>query len=107
MRERLLRKQHNNLSIHRPIPLLRNLVSKHLERQNRASKCLTQNPEKRKQGISHLLQSPSPSSKSDVYKKAWVTSTPSNRGRSSVSDTVKDKLLSFLKQPDIPYCNPG
>ena len=34
VRERLLRKQHNNLSIHRPIPLLRNLVSKHLERQN-------------------------------------------------------------------------
>ena len=36
-----------------------------------------------------------------------LKSTPSNRGRPSVSDTVKDKLLSFLKQPDILYCNPG
>ena len=34
MRERLLRKQQNNLSIYQPIPLLKNLVSKHLESQN-------------------------------------------------------------------------
>ena len=34
MRERPLRKQQNNLSIHQPILLLKNLVNKHLERQN-------------------------------------------------------------------------
>ena len=71
------------------------------------SKHLPQSPEKRKQVITHLLQSLPPSSKADRYKKAWLTRTPSNRGRSSVSDTVKDKLLSFLKQPDILYCNTG
>ena len=42
-----------------------------------------------------------------MYKKARLTSTPSNLGKPSVSDTVKYKLLSFLKQPDILYCNPG
>ena len=35
-----------------------------------------------------------------MYKKARLASTPSNWGRPSVSDTDKDKLLSFLKQPD-------
>ena len=34
VRERLLRKQQNNLSLHQPILLLKNLVSKHVERQN-------------------------------------------------------------------------
>ena len=75
--------------------------------KHRASKHLPQSPEKRKQAITQLLQSLSLSSKADVYKKARLTSTPSNQGRPSVSDTVKDKLLSFLKQPDISYCNPG
>ena len=34
VRERLLRNQQNNLSLHQPILLLKNLVSKHVERQN-------------------------------------------------------------------------
>ena len=34
VKERLLRKQQNNLSLHQPILLLKNLVSKHVERQN-------------------------------------------------------------------------
>ena len=54
-----------------------------------------------------MLQSPSASSKSEVYRKIWHTSTPSNQGRPSVFDTVKEKLLTFLKQPHISYCNPG
>ena len=46
--------------------------------KHRTSKHLPWRPEKRKQIITHLLQSLSPSSKSDVYKKAWLASTPSN-----------------------------
>ena len=42
-----------------------------------------------------------------MSKIARLTSTPNNGGRPSVSDTVKDKLLSFVKQPDISYGNPG
>ena len=75
--------------------------------KRRASKHLARSPEKRKQVIIHLLQSLSPSSKADVYKKSRLTSIPSNQGRPSVSDSAKDKLLSFLKQPDISYCSPG
>ena len=73
----------------------------------RACKHISRSPEKRKQVITHLLQSLSPSSKADVYKNAWLTSTPSKQGRPSVSVTVKGKLLLFLKQPDIFHCNPG
>ena len=35
-----------------------------------------------------------------MYRTIWRTSTPSNQGRPSVFDTVKEKLLTFLKQPD-------
>ena len=63
--------------------------------KHRASKHLPWSPEKIKQVITHLLQSLPPSSKSDVHKKAWLTSTPSNWGRPSVSHTVKDKLIVF------------
>ena len=74
--------------------------------KHRASKHLPWSPEKRKQVITHLLQNLSPSSKADEYKKVHLTSTLSNQGRPSVSDTVKDKMVLFLKQPDISYCNP-
>ena len=42
-----------------------------------------------------------------MYKKDRLTSTPSNHERPSVADTIKDKLLSFLKEAEISYCNAG
>ena len=54
--------------------------SKHLEKQNtEPTNTLSRSPGKRKQVVTHLLQNFSPSSKSDEYKKTWLTCTPSNR----------------------------
>ena len=64
-------------------------------------------PAKIKQVIYYLLQTLSSARKTDVCNATRLTCTPTDWGRPTVSHDMKDKVLSFLKEPDISYCIPG
>ena len=91
-----------------PAPLERSFISSQSfgKAKQRVKKNLPKSPEKRKV-ICHLVSTLSPSSKSQVYKKARLMQGPmSGPGRPSMSEEQKEIISAFLKRQDIAYCKP-
>ena len=72
----------------------------------RAIKNLPKSPRRKREVISALVSSLSPSSKNHIFKTTRRKLQVTTNHLCNLNN-IKDSIISFLERPDISYCKPG